>query len=51
MPLPDTDVSELAKRAFVELDGAPIEWIKSLHVENVAGGQALPDRTSGYLPN
>ena len=40
---PTTDVEELAKRAFVHLDGVSDEWLKSLQVEKVAGGQLPPD--------
>jgi NitT/TauT family transport system substrate-binding protein len=40
---PNTDVNELAKRAFVHLDGVTDEWINSLQVEKVAGGQLPPD--------
>jgi NitT/TauT family transport system substrate-binding protein len=40
---PTTDINELAKRAFVHLDGVTDEWIKSLQVEKVAGGQLPPD--------
>ena len=36
---PTTDVDALAKRAFVYLEGVSDEWLKSLPVENVAGGQ------------
>jgi len=36
---PSTDVDALAKKAFVYLDGVSDEWIKSLPVEKVAGGQ------------
>lgn len=36
---PTTDVDALAKRAFVYLDGVSDEWLKSLPVESVAGGQ------------
>jgi NitT/TauT family transport system substrate-binding protein len=36
---PTTDVDALAKRAFVYLDGVSDEWLKSVSVENVAGGQ------------
>jgi NitT/TauT family transport system substrate-binding protein len=39
----NTDVDDLAKRAFVHLDGVSDEWIKSLQVEKVAGGQLPPD--------
>lgn len=40
---PTTDVDELAKRAFVHLDGVTDEWLQSLQVEQVAGGQVPPD--------
>jgi NitT/TauT family transport system substrate-binding protein len=40
---PSTDVDELAKRAFVHLDGVSDEWLQSLQVEKVAGGQLPPD--------
>ena len=40
---PTTDVQALAKRAFVHLDGVTDEWLKSLQVEKVAGGQLPPD--------
>ncbi len=40
---PTTDVPALAKRAFAHLDGVTDEWIQSLHVEKVAGGQLPPD--------
>jgi len=36
---PTTDVEGLAKRAFVHLDGVSDEWLQSLQVEKVAGGQ------------
>jgi len=36
---PTTDVADLAKRAFVHLDGVSDEWLQSLQVEKVAGGQ------------
>ena len=39
MLTPSTDVAELASRAFVPLDGVSDEWLKSLKVEKVAGGQ------------
>jgi NitT/TauT family transport system substrate-binding protein len=41
---PTTDVEELARRAFVHLDGVSDEWIQSLQVEKVAGGQLPPDQ-------
>ena len=40
---PTTDVQALAKRAFVHLDGVTDEWLKSLQIEKVAGGQLPPD--------
>jgi NitT/TauT family transport system substrate-binding protein len=40
---PTTDVQALAQRAFVHLDGVTDEWINSLQVEKVAGGQLPPD--------
>ena len=40
---PTTDVDDLARRAFMHLDGVSDEWIQSLHVEKVAGGQLPPD--------
>ena len=36
---PTTDVEALAKRAFVHLDGVSDEWLQSLPVDKVAGGQ------------
>jgi hypothetical protein len=39
MLAPETDTEALAKRAFMHLDGVSDEWIKSLTVETVAGGQ------------
>src|SRR5947209_5390497 len=41
---PTTDVSELAKRAFVQLDGVTDDWLQSLQVEKVAVGQVAPDQ-------
>lgn len=40
---PSTDVDDLARRAFVHLDGVSDDWIKSLQVEKVAGGQVPAD--------
>jgi NitT/TauT family transport system substrate-binding protein len=40
---PTTDVEGLASRAFVSLDGVSDEWLKSLPVEKVAGGQVTRD--------
>ncbi len=40
----DTNPSELAARAWLDLDGVNDEWIKGLKVEAVAGGgRAVPD--------
>ena len=36
---PRTDVNELARRAFVHLDGVSDEWIDHLQVEKLADGQ------------
>jgi len=41
---PSTNVAELAKRAFVHLDGGSDEWLNQLQVERVAGGQVPPDQ-------
>src|SRR6185312_8891494 len=38
-----TDVAELTKRIFVEFDGVTDDWLKSLQVESVAGGQLPPN--------
>ncbi len=38
-----TDVAALAKKAFVHLDGVSDEWLKTLEVNKVAGGQVPPD--------
>ena len=38
-----TDVDELAKKAFVHFDGVTDQWLNSLQVETVAGGQVPPD--------
>jgi NitT/TauT family transport system substrate-binding protein len=45
---PSTDVNELAKRAFAHLDGVSDEWLQSVQVEKVAGGQA-PVTARGVL--
>ena len=39
MLAPSTDVEGLAKKAFVHLDGVSDDWLNSLKVEQVAGGQ------------
>ena len=38
-----TDPEALARRAFVSLDGVTDQWIESLPVEKVAGGQVTPE--------
>lgn len=35
----DTDLAELTRRAFISLDGVTDEWLRTLEVEKVAGGQ------------
>ncbi len=39
---PTTDVEDLARRAFVQLDGVSDQWLETLQVEKVAGGQLAP---------
>src|SRR2546430_576738 len=41
---PSTNVADLAERAFVYLDGVSDQWLESLQVEKVAGGQVPPDQ-------
>jgi len=36
---PSTDTEALAKKAFVHLDGVTDEWLESVQVEKVAGGE------------
>jgi NitT/TauT family transport system substrate-binding protein len=43
MLAPDTDTEALAKRAFQHLDGVTDEWIKTVQVEKVPGGQVDPN--------
>jgi NitT/TauT family transport system substrate-binding protein len=40
---PTTDTDALAKRAFQHLDGVTDEWIKTVRVEKVPGGQVDPN--------
>ena len=40
---PRTDVNELAKRAFVHLEGVSDEWIEKLQVEKLADGKMPAD--------
>jgi NitT/TauT family transport system substrate-binding protein len=44
-----TDPDDLARRAFVHLDGVSDEWLNSLQVEQVAGGQLPPDEDARLL--
>ncbi|HEX3627859.1 MAG TPA: ABC transporter substrate-binding protein [Verrucomicrobiae bacterium] len=46
---PSTDVDALAKRAFVHLPGVSDEWLNSLEVEKVAGGQLPSDENKRLL--
>ena len=41
---PTTDTDALAKRAFHHLEGVTDEWIKSVKVEKIPGGQADPNQ-------
>src|SRR5207247_10119861 len=41
---PDTDTEALGKRAFMHLDGLTDEWIKTLAVGKLDGGQGSPRR-------
>src|SRR2546430_3171372 len=40
---PETDTDALAKQAFMHLEVISDDWIKSLEVETVAGGQVSPN--------
>lgn len=40
---PTTDVEALAKRAFVHLEGVSDQWLESVPVEKVAGGQVTSE--------
>lgn len=40
----NTDIAEVTKRIFVEFEGVNDEWLKSLEVETVAGGQIPADQ-------
>ena len=40
---PETDTEALAKRAFQHLEGVTDEWIKTVKVDKVPGGQVDPD--------
>jgi NitT/TauT family transport system substrate-binding protein len=41
---PTTDVNDLSKRAFAQLEGVSDDWLQNLQVEKVAGGQVPPDQ-------
>src|SRR6266478_3332540 len=41
---PTTNVRDLANRAFAHLEGVSDQWLESLQVEKVAGGQVPPDQ-------
>ncbi len=41
---PTTDVAALAQKAFVHLEGVSDQWLESLSIEKVAGGQVAPDQ-------
>ncbi|HSU86480.1 MAG TPA: ABC transporter substrate-binding protein, partial [Chthoniobacterales bacterium] len=43
MLAPNTNVEELAKRAFAHLDGVTDEWIDKAEVKKVAGGQTIEE--------
>ena len=49
MLTPATDPAELAKRAFMHLDGVTDEWIEKTEVKKVAGGQVLPPRDAATV--
>ena len=44
MLAPTTDTEALAKKAFRHLDGVTDEWIKTVQVEKVPGGQVDPNQ-------
>ena len=43
MLAPETDTDALAKKAFQHLDGVTDEWLKTVQVEKVPGGQVDPN--------
>jgi NitT/TauT family transport system substrate-binding protein len=43
---PSTDPDELARKAWLDLDGVSDEWIQGLKVETIAGGGPPPDLDS-----
>ena len=38
----DTDLAELVKRSFIDLEGVSDEWLQMLEVEKIAGAQVTP---------
>ena len=44
MLAPNTDTDALAKKAFQHLPGVTDEWLKTIEVEKVAGGQVDPNQ-------
>ncbi|HEY3661763.1 MAG TPA: ABC transporter substrate-binding protein [Chthoniobacterales bacterium] len=49
MLAPNTNVDELAKRAFAHLDGVTDEWIEKTEVKKVANGQMIPSQGNNEL--
>lgn len=49
MLAPNTNVAELAKRAFAHLEGVTDEWIEKAIVKTVAGGHTLPARDAATV--
>lgn len=41
---PKTDPEQLARKAFVQMEGVTDEWVKNLTVASVPGGQITPDQ-------
>ena len=46
---PSTDPAELARRAWLDLEGVSDEWIAGLDVETVAGGEAPQEPDAAAL--
>jgi NitT/TauT family transport system substrate-binding protein len=46
---PSTDPAELAKRAWIDLDGVTDDWVKGLKVESIAGGGPPPAMAGATL--
>jgi NitT/TauT family transport system substrate-binding protein len=49
MLAPTTKPDELAKKAFMHLEGVTDEWIEKTEVQKVAGGDSLPSITAAKL--